>query len=155
MCRCVEDCFSFIFKVLIWLCSICIFLIGIALLIVTLVTYYDDAYFNVINLLNQAIEQEYNNSTGYYWLYAVAWAYSGVLIVSSFFGCAATCHERLLKPCTACFILFMLAMIGGSAVYIGVDFGETQHLNQTVYDALSNYTLNSDAQYVDGFEKYT
>jgi len=45
-------------------------------------------------------------------------------------------------------------MVIGSASVIGITFGNTENLNATLYDTLSQYQLNSDSTYADNFETY-
>ena len=142
-CECCTKCLSPVFKFILWICSILLFCIGVALLVVSLVAFYDQSYFNFIN-----------TNPEYYWVYAVAWAFAAVVIFNSLVGCASTCHDVLKVPCLGLFLFLNICMIAGSAAYIGVDWYGINHLNTTFYDYTSNLTLSPTGDHYTELTNY-
>jgi len=157
MCCC--KCINKLFEILLWLFSFLIFLLGVTLVVIPLVIYYDDSFDSVTNFIETLITAEQLET--YTWVIV---AIGIATLIISCIGCGAAKTDH--KCAKIVFFGVNLVAAAGLGAIGGVVFSRTTDLSTNLQQALSNYTLiylgpdNADntvtQNFVQDFEqKYT
>lgn len=104
-------------------------------------------------LLTDALEQVNGNTTGLTWMFYVAWAFSGYLLMTSFFGCVSACNSKS-KCYTGCFFTLNLLMILTSGAILGKSWYETERIDFNLLETLQEYRLDPYASYNESFTNF-
>jgi len=163
MANCCCDIITNTFQLLLWLFSTAVLVLGGALLVVSLAFYYDEALNAIIQLIAQAT-QAYaditfeNDNVDINWLFYIAYAFSGFLILTALFGCCGACCSKSAQKCyLSLFLITCGLMAAGSTTVVVLNYSQNTGINSTLYNALEEFPLDgsfSSGDYSTGFKLF-